>query len=84
MQLNESFLKGNDELVLQKNNKRSVVGLNNDKKTKRSNRPDIAFKNLTTSQKLLFKQKSLPIVRYLILITIILCLQPYIFVLLFN
>jgi hypothetical protein len=59
--LNESFLKGNDELVLQKNNKRSVVGLNNDKKTKRSNRPDIAFKNLTTSQKLLFKQKSLPI-----------------------
>lgn len=59
--LKELFIEGNDELVLQKNKKHFTINLNNDKKTKRSICPNVAFKNLTTSQKSLFKQKSLPI-----------------------
>ncbi|XP_060858438.1 R3H domain-containing protein 4-like [Metopolophium dirhodum] len=58
--LKESFIEGNDELVLPKRNKRSAAEMNTEKKPKRSIRPDLAFKNLTTSQKSLFKQKSLP------------------------
>lgn len=64
LQLRESFLEGKDEIFLQKSNSYAAINSNNDKKTKRSVRPDIAFKNLTTSQKSLFKQKSLPIVSY--------------------
>lgn len=56
------FIEGNDELVLQKTNKRNATKINNDKKSKRNIRPDMAFKNLTPSQKSFFKQKSLPIV----------------------
>jgi len=58
--LKESFIEGNDELVPTKHNKGSAAEINADKKLKRSIRPDLAFKNLTTSQKSLFKQKSLP------------------------
>ncbi|XP_026817753.1 R3H domain-containing protein 4-like [Rhopalosiphum maidis] len=58
--LKESFIEGNDELVLTKRNKGSAAENNAEKKSKRSIRPDLAFKNLTTSQKSLFKQKSLP------------------------
>lgn len=57
--LKESFIEGNDEHILPKRNKRSAE-MNAEKKSKRSIRPDLAFKNLTTSQKSLFKQKSLP------------------------
>ncbi|XP_022166364.1 R3H domain-containing protein 4-like [Myzus persicae] len=59
--LKESFIEGKDELILPKRNKRSAAEMKAEKKSKRSNRPDLAFKNLTTSQKSLFKQKSLPI-----------------------
>jgi len=62
--LKELFIEGNDELVLPKRNKRSAAEMNAEKKPKRSIRPDLAFKNLTTSQKSLFKQKSLPFVSY--------------------
>ncbi|KAL4154214.1 hypothetical protein QTP88_002045 [Uroleucon formosanum] len=62
--LKESFIEGNDELVLPKRNKRSSAEIKAEKKPKRSIRPDLAFKNLTTSQKSLFKQKSLPFVSY--------------------
>ncbi|KAL5238833.1 hypothetical protein ACI65C_006243 [Semiaphis heraclei] len=58
--LKESFIEGNDELVLPKRNKRSAAEMKAEKKSKRSIRPDLAFKNLTSSQKSLFKQKSLP------------------------
>uniref|UniRef100_A0A2H8TZ18 R3H domain-containing protein 4 n=1 Tax=Melanaphis sacchari TaxID=742174 RepID=A0A2H8TZ18_9HEMI len=58
--LKESFIEGNDELVLKKCTKGSTAEMNAEKKSKRSIRPDLAFKNLTTSQKSLFKQKSLP------------------------
>jgi len=50
--------------VLPKRNKRSAAEMNTEKKPKRSIRPDLAFKNLTTSQKSLLKQKSLPFVSY--------------------
>lgn len=60
--MKESFIEGNDEIILQKSNKRSAAEMNNSKKSKRSIRPDVAFKNLTTSQKSLFKQKSVPFV----------------------
>lgn len=36
--------------------------INNNKKSKRSIHPDVAFENLTPSQKSLYKQNSLPIV----------------------
>ncbi|CAH1733375.1 R3H domain-containing protein 4-like [Aphis gossypii] len=58
--LKESFIEGNDELVLTKRNKNTAAEIKAEKKSKRSTRPDLAFKNLTTSQKSLFKQKSLP------------------------
>lgn len=62
LQLKESFIEGNDELVLTKRNKNTAAEIKAEKKSKRSTRPDLAFKNLTTSQKSLFKQKSLPFV----------------------
>lgn len=58
--LKESFIEGNDELVPTKRNKNTAAEMKAEKKSKRSTRPDLAFKNLTTSQKSLFKQKSLP------------------------
>jgi len=66
--LKELFIEGNDELVLPKRKKRSADEINAEKKSKRSTRPDLAFKNLTTSQKSLFKQKSLPFVSPLLFI----------------
>lgn len=60
--MKESFIDGNDEFVLKKGYKQSTNESNNDKKSKRSIRPEEAFKNLTSSQKSLFKQKSLPCV----------------------
>lgn len=62
LQLKESFIEGNDELVLTKRNKNTAAEMKVEKRSKRSTRPDLAFKNLTTSQKSLFKQKSLPFV----------------------
>lgn len=62
--MKESFIEGNDELVLPKRNKRSAAEMKAEKKSKRSIRPDLAFKNLTSSQKSLFKQKSLPFVSH--------------------
>lgn len=55
--------------MLNKSYKQSTTESNNGKKSKRSNRPDIAFKNLTTSQKSLFKQNSLPCVSYIHFLT---------------
>jgi len=49
-----------DDFMRIKRNKGSTAKSNAEKKSKRSIRPDLAFKNLTTSQKSLFKQKSLP------------------------
>lgn len=61
LQLQELFIEGNDDLVLQKG-KKYYSNTENNKKKKRSVCPELAFKNLTTSQKSLFKRKSLPIV----------------------
>lgn len=55
--------------MLKKGYKQSTTENYNDKKSKRSNRPDIAFKNLSTSQKSLFKQNSLPCVSYIHVLT---------------
>ncbi|XP_050438227.1 R3H domain-containing protein 4-like [Adelges cooleyi] len=57
--LKESFIEGKEDLILQKG-KESIDLKKNTKKTKRIIQPDLAFNNLTTSQKSLFKQKSLP------------------------
>ncbi|XP_050529531.1 R3H domain-containing protein 4-like [Daktulosphaira vitifoliae] len=54
--LKESFLEGQEDILLKKKKR----NMNYEKKRKRITQPEIAFKNLTTSQKSLFKQKSLP------------------------
>lgn len=62
LQLKESFLEGQEDLLLKKK-KKNIYIEKNEKKKKRITQPELAFKNLTTSQKSLFKQKSLPYVR---------------------
>lgn len=55
------FIEGNEDLLLKKNKKGSATK-STQKNMKRNIFPDIAFQNLTASQKSLFKQKSLPLV----------------------
>ncbi|VVC28809.1 R3H domain [Cinara cedri] len=60
-EVKESFIEGNEDLLLKKKNKNKNFATGSKRnKLNRNRSPEIAFKNLTSSQKSLFKQKSLP------------------------
>lgn len=60
-QVKESFIEGNEDILL-KEKKKNLATQSNHKKLKRNISPELAFENLTPSQKSLFKQKTLPLV----------------------
>lgn len=68
MQVKDMFIEGNEDLVLKKN-KNNNTTKSTHKNLKQNKYPDMAFQNLTPSQKSLFKQKSLPLVSCNLLFT---------------